>query len=138
MSGRVITAGDQTFRPRKETYAVILAREEQAAREGDLRDVVNGYATQITHANQRMVDLADGDGDFDTDALAAIQAELHDLRGLHHTASTELFLFRLELLAQRLDPTPEVQVLLDNWDDQDYEAAMEILDARPTSRTPTD
>ena len=50
MSGRVITAGDQTFRPRKETYSVILAREEQAAREGDLRDVVNGYATQITHA----------------------------------------------------------------------------------------
>lgn len=85
-----------------------------------------------------MVDLADGDGDFDVDALTAIQAELHDLRGAHHQASTELFMFRLGLLAQRLDPTPDVQLLLDHWDDQDYEAAMEILDARPTSRTPTD
>lgn len=138
MSRRVIAAGDQTFTPRKETYAVILAREEQAAREGDLRDIVNGYATRITHANQRMVDLADADGDFDVSALEAIQAELHDLRGQHHTASTELFIFRLGLLAQRLDPTPDVQLLLDHWGDEDYEAAMEILDARPTSRTPTD
>lgn len=137
MSRRVITAGDQTFTPRKETYSVILAREEQAAKEGDLRDVVNGYATQITHANQRMVDLADGDGAFDTEALAAIQAELHDLRAQHHAASTELFMFRLGLLAQRLDPTPDVQLLLDHWGDEDYEAAMEILDARPTSQTPT-
>ncbi len=107
MSRRVITAGDQTFTPRKETYSVILAREEQAAKEGDLRDVVNGYATQITHANQRMVDLADGDGAFDTEALAAIQAELHDLRAQHHAASTDLFMFPWQL-AERLDPTPDV------------------------------
>lgn len=137
MSG-VITAGDQTFRPRKETYAVLLAREELAEREDELRDNANALATRIVHAEQRMVGLADEDGDFRDDELERIRGDLRELRRQHRAATNELFLFRLELCAQRLDPTPEVQFLLDHWDEDDYEKAMRVLDERPTSGTPKD
>lgn len=135
---RVITAGESTFTPRKETYSVLLAREELAEREDELRDRVNGLAIRITHAEQMMQGLADEDGPFRHDALAELQGELKQLRGEYRAASSELFVFRLEVIAQRLDPTPEVQVLLDHWDDGDYERALEVLDERPTSGTPMD
>jgi hypothetical protein len=133
---RVITAGESTFTPRKETYSVLLAREELAEREDELRDRVNGLAIRITHAEQAMQGLADEDGPFRQDALEGLQRELKGLRAEYRAASSELFVFRLEVIAQRLDPTPDVQVLLDHWDDGDYERALEVLDERPTSGTP--
>lgn len=134
---RAITIGPRSVAPARETYAVLLAREELAAEEDRLRGVVNGLAVRIAHNQYRIQDLANSEGPFPEGELAELTSDGERLATLERQARNELFLHRLRIMAQRLDPQPELDELLEHWTEADYEAALEALDARPTDRTPT-
>ncbi len=130
--GAPIRIGDQEFHPRRETYEVLLGREELDEREGELVDEANGLMVEMQHTFRRLTGLVDKEGDFDADERERLKAQRKELRAKMRAAQRDLFRTRIEAVALRLDPTPEVDWLLANLDEAELEQVMEALSARPT------
>lgn len=132
-----ITIGDQIFTPARQTFGVLLELAPLQERVGDLADEVIGLQAQMDHAGGELVDLADQAGDFNANRREELKAQRSDLRKELISVAAEHFKARIELIAVRLQPQPEVEFLLEHMDADDLERVLDQLNQRPT-KTPSE
>jgi hypothetical protein len=138
MGAETITIGGQEFRPRKRTYAAFLAAAPHQDAIGDQRDIYVGLQVELEHAQAALVELAEADGEFDAGQRDELVKKRAELRRSASEAAIALFRLRLQEVAARLEPQPEVEYLLENLDDQGLDEVLDVLNAERPTTPPSD
>lgn len=135
-----IKIGGEEFEPRRESYELLLSQEDLDEREAIAVDEVNLIAVEQQQTRGRLATLAEGKGEFDAAAAAALREKLTEVRQRARVAGNALLRVEMESVAQRLEPVPEVDFLLANLTPEEFADLREQLnEARPTRRgSPTE
>jgi hypothetical protein len=131
-----IKIGPDTFTPARQTFKQLLELSPLQDKVDALRDEVIGLRGQLDHAEAAMFALADAEGDYDLARLDELKRKRRELRERTNAAAVEHFKSRVDLIAVRLVPRPDVDFLLEHLDAEDLDRVVEELN-RPT-KPPSD
>lgn len=133
-----IRIADREFQARRVTGAGLLERAGLEDEIGDAIDAVNAIAVELEHAEGRLFALAEIDSEeFDTSRREGLLEQRRALRREHSSAQVTLFRLRLQAIARRLEPEPDVEFLLSEVEEGSLqELVAEINAARPTRSAP--